>query len=33
MDVEPRWYRFRILNASASRSYEWQLHDGDRRCR
>jgi FtsP/CotA-like multicopper oxidase with cupredoxin domain len=28
MDVEPRKYRFRILNASVSRSYKWQLHDG-----
>ncbi len=28
MDVEPRKYRFRILNASVSRSYTWQLHDG-----
>ncbi len=28
MDVEPRKYRFRILNASVSRSYRWQLHDG-----
>ncbi|GIL35866.1 multicopper oxidase family protein [Phycicoccus sp. DTK01] len=28
MQVEPRKYRFRILNASVSRSYEWQLHDG-----
>ncbi|NUR08443.1 MAG: multicopper oxidase domain-containing protein [Nocardioidaceae bacterium] len=28
MDVEPRIYRFRILNASVSRSYNWQLHDG-----
>ena len=28
LDVEPRIYRFRILNASVSRSYEWQLHDG-----
>ncbi len=28
MQVEPRRYRFRILNASVSRSYEWQLHDG-----
>ncbi len=28
MDVEPRKYRFRILNASVSRSYIWQVHDG-----
>jgi spore coat protein A, manganese oxidase len=28
MDVEPRKYRFRILNASVSRSYRWQLTDG-----
>lgn len=28
MQVEPRKYRFRFLNASISRSYEWQLHDG-----
>ncbi len=28
MNVEPRLYRFRILNASVSRSYTWQLHDG-----
>ena len=28
MVVEPRLYRFRILNASVSRSYDWQLHDG-----
>src|SRR4051794_987755 len=28
MTVEPRKYRFRILNASVSRSYTWQLHDG-----
>jgi len=28
MEVEPRIYRFRILNASVSRSYEWQLSDG-----
>ena len=28
MNVEPRKYRFRILNASVSRSYTWQLHDG-----
>lgn len=28
MDVEPRKYRFRILNASVSRSYTWQVHDG-----
>ena len=28
MEVEPRKYRFRILNASVSRSYRWQLHDG-----
>ncbi len=28
MDVEPRLYRFRVLNASLSRSYTWQLHDG-----
>src|SRR4051794_6544735 len=28
MDVEPRKYRFRILNASVSRSYRWQLSDG-----
>ncbi|MGL4742773.1 MAG: multicopper oxidase family protein [Dermatophilaceae bacterium] len=28
MQVEPRKYRFRILNASVARSYEWQLHDG-----
>jgi FtsP/CotA-like multicopper oxidase with cupredoxin domain len=28
MDVQPRKYRFRILNASVSRSYTWQLHDG-----
>ena len=28
MHVEPRKYRFRILNASVSRSYKWQLHDG-----
>jgi spore coat protein A, manganese oxidase len=26
--VQPRLYRFRILNASVSRSYEWELHDG-----
>ncbi|MCW2822130.1 MAG: bilirubin oxidase [Marmoricola sp.] len=28
MQVEPRKYRFRFLNASVSRSYKWQLHDG-----
>ena len=28
MQVEPRWYRFRLLNASATRSYEWRVHDG-----
>jgi spore coat protein A len=28
MNVEPRIYRFRILNASISRSYLWQMHDG-----
>jgi spore coat protein A len=28
MVVERRKYRFRILNASVSRSYTWQLHDG-----
>ncbi len=28
MEVEPRKYRFRFLNASVSRSYRWQLHDG-----
>ncbi|MEO5853926.1 MAG: multicopper oxidase domain-containing protein, partial [Nocardioides sp.] len=28
MDVEPRVYRFRILNAAVSRSWNWQLHDG-----
>lgn len=28
MNVEPRIYRFRILNASVSRSYQWQLNDG-----
>jgi spore coat protein A, manganese oxidase len=28
MVVERRKYRFRFLNASVSRSYEWQLHDG-----
>lgn len=28
LDVEPRKYRFRILNASVSRSYTWQLWDG-----
>ena len=28
MDVEPRLYRFRILNASVSRSWTWQMHDG-----
>ncbi len=28
MDVEPRKYRFRILNAAVSRSFTWQLHDG-----
>ena len=28
MEVEPRIYRFRILNASVSRSYEWSLSDG-----
>jgi FtsP/CotA-like multicopper oxidase with cupredoxin domain len=28
MVVERRKYRFRLLNASASRSYRWQLHDG-----
>ena len=28
MNVEPRLYRFRILNASVSRSYDWQFHDG-----
>jgi FtsP/CotA-like multicopper oxidase with cupredoxin domain len=28
MQVEPRKYRFRFLNASVSRSYDWQLHDG-----
>jgi FtsP/CotA-like multicopper oxidase with cupredoxin domain len=28
MNVEPRLYRFRVLNASVSRSYSWQLHDG-----
>lgn len=28
IDVEPRKYRFRILNASVSRSYTWQVHDG-----
>lgn len=28
LNVEPRKYRFRFLNASVSRSYLWQLHDG-----
>ena len=28
MTVERRKYRFRLLNASVSRSYDWQLHDG-----
>jgi spore coat protein A len=28
MNVEPRLYRFRILNASVSRSYHWQLSTG-----
>ncbi len=28
MVVERRKYRFRLLNASTSRSYRWQLHDG-----
>jgi FtsP/CotA-like multicopper oxidase with cupredoxin domain len=28
MKVEPRLYRFRILNASVSRSYHWQLSTG-----
>ena len=28
MVVERRKYRFRFLNASISRSYRWQLHDG-----
>ncbi|MFP5252758.1 MAG: multicopper oxidase family protein [Actinomycetes bacterium] len=28
MVVERRRYRFRFLNASISRSYEWSLHDG-----
>jgi len=28
MEVEQRKYRFRILNASVSRGYTWQLHDG-----
>src|SRR3954470_9799299 len=29
MSVEPRKYRFRVLNASVSRSYEWALDTGD----
>ena len=28
MDVEPRLYRFRILNGAVSRSWKWQLWDG-----
>ncbi len=28
MQVEPRKYRFRFLNASVSRSYKWRLSDG-----
>ncbi len=28
MNVEPRIYRFRILNAAVSRSFNWQLSDG-----
>ena len=30
MEVEPRKYRFRVLNASVSRSYEFALDDGRR---
>ena len=29
MKVERRKYRFRILNASVSRTYEWQLDSGE----
>jgi FtsP/CotA-like multicopper oxidase with cupredoxin domain len=27
MPLEPKWYRFRILNAAVSRAYRWQIRD------
>ena len=30
MKVQRRKYRFRMLNASISRSYKWSLSDGTR---
>lgn len=29
LDVDARWYRFRVLNASNSRFYQLALHDGN----
>jgi FtsP/CotA-like multicopper oxidase with cupredoxin domain len=29
LDVDARWYRFRVLNASNSRFYRLALHDGN----